>query len=241
MEEEKEPILDLDELDPNDIVKIHWILEFSDHNIPQINDSTLDSKESINEERQLVKSGRKRSRQLENGQKIHDRYCTDNILRRIQVHYLSFIIDIVNELLNYLGYKDQFIDIDYNIKKAINKKQFSAIKKLNIGQIICQTTSPKFKNHSKQKNNNIYEKVKGDEKVNQFLSKTFMELFKDVYLKDKRCFDENGLIFPLSEQVKTYEDLFSKKKEKDDMNEYKKKVDDVIQIYYLNMFKCKKK
>jgi hypothetical protein len=240
MEEEKEQILFLDESDQNflDIIPLYEFLLYE--NIPQIDDSTLCSNESKNEERQLIKSGRKRRRQLENGEKIHDRYSTDNILRRIQVHYMTFIINIVNELLNYLGYKYKFIDIDYNIKKAINKKQFYAIKKLNIAQIICQTSSPKFKNHSKQKNNNIYEKVKGDEKVNQFLSKTFMELFKDVYLKDKRYINEYGLIFPLSEKVKTYKDLFSKKKEKDEINEYKKKVDEVIQIYYLNMFKCKK-
>jgi hypothetical protein len=240
MEEEKEQILFLDESDQNflDIIPLYEFLLYE--NIPQIDDSTLCSIESKNEERQLIKSGRKRRRQLENGEKIHDRYSTDNILRRIQVHYMTFIINIVNELLNYLGYKYKFIDIDYNIKKAINKKQFYAIKKLNIAQIICQTSSPKFKNHSKQKNNNIYEKVKGDEKVNQFLSKTFMELFKDVYLKDKRYINEYGLIFPLSEKVKTYKDLFSKKKEKDEINEYTKKVDEVIQIYYLNMFKCKK-
>ena len=240
MEEEKEQILVLCELDQNflDNLPLHEFISIQ--NIPQIYDSTLDSIESKNEERQIIKSGRKRRRQFENGEKIHDRYCPDNILRRIQVHYLSFMRDIANELLNYLGYKYKFIDIEYNIKKAINKKQFYAIKKLNIAQIICQTSSPKFKNHSKQKNNNIYEKVKGDEKVNQFLSKTFMELFKDVYLKDKRYINENGLIFPLSEKVKTYKDLFSKKKEKDDINEYKKKVDEIIQIYYLNMFKCKK-
>ena len=240
MEEEKEQILFLDESDQNflDNIPLYEFLLYE--NIPQIDDITLCSIESKNEERQLIKSGRKRRHQLENGEKIHDRYSTDNILRRIQVHYMTFIISIVNELLNYLGYKYKFIDIDYNIKKAINKKQFYAIKKLNIAQIICQTSSPKFKNHSKQKNNNIYEKVKGDEKVNQFLSKTFMELFKDVYLKDKRYINENGLIFPLSEKVKTYKDLFSKKKEKDEINEYTKKVDEVIQIYYLNMFKCKK-
>ena len=240
MEEEKEQILFLDESDQNflDIIPLYEFLLYE--NIPQIDDSTLCSIESKNEERQLIKSGRKRRRQLENGEKIHDRYSTDNILRRIQVHYMTFIINIVNELLNYLGYKYKFIDIDYNIKKAINKKQFYAIKKLNIAQIICQTSSPKFKNHSKQKNNNIYEKVKGDEKVNQFLSKTFMELFKDVYLKDKRYINEYGLIFPLSEKVKTYKKKKKKKKEKDEINEYKKKVDEVIQIYYLNMFKCKK-
>jgi hypothetical protein len=241
MEEEKEQILFLDESDQNflDIIPLYEFLLYE--NIPQIDDSTLCSIESKNEERQLIKSGRKRRRQLENGEKIHDRYSTDNILRRIQVHYMTFIINIVNELLNYLGYKHEFIDIDYNIKKVISKKKFSSLKKLNIGQIICQKTSPKFKNHDKLKNKNIFEEVNKDKKVNQFLSQTFLELFKDVYLKDKRHINENGLNFQLSEKVKTYEDLLNNEKEDDENNDYKKKINDVIQNKYIKMFKCKRK
>jgi hypothetical protein len=193
------------------------------------------------EENQIIKSGRKRKRQLKEGERTHDRYCPDNILRRIQVHYLNFIIDISNELLNYLGYKHEFIDIDYNIKKVISKKKFSSLKKLNIGQIICQKTSPKFKNHDKLKNKNIFEEVNKDKKVNQFLSQTFLELFKDVYLKDKRHINENGLNFQLSEKVKTYEDLLNNEKEDDENNDYKKKINDVIQNKYIKMFKCKRK
>ena len=63
-----------------------------------------------------------------------------------------------------------------------------------------------------------------------------MKLFKDVYLKNKRSIDENGLFFKLSEKVETYEDLLNKTKEYDNINEYQKKINDVVQNKYLNHF-----
>ena len=208
----------------------------------QFSNADNSSSASKTEKKQL-KSGRKRQHPLLEGVKIHDKKTHDNILRKIHVHYISFIINVINELLNYFGFTVTFIDIDYNVKKELNKKKFSLLKNSNIGQILCQKVSPKFRKQSKQnlyKNNYTFHKVKSNKYVNFFLSQNYITLFKDVYLKDKRYINEYGLIFPLSEKVKTYKDLFSKKKEKDEINEYKKKVDEVIQIYYLNMFKCKK-
>lgn len=66
-----------------------------------------------------------------------------------------------------------------------------------------------------------------------------MKLFKEVYLKNKRYINENGVFFQLSEKVETLEDLLNKVKEYDDINEYRKKIDEVIQIYYLNYFVVK--
>ena len=241
-EEKKQPILNLKNVNGKllDILSLdNFIIppEFDSHT----DKSTIDSIDFKKEENHIIKSGRKRKRQLKEGEKTHDRYCPDNILRRIQVHYLNFIIDISNELLNYLGYKDEFIDIDYEIKKVISKKKLSSLKKLNIGQIICQKKSPKFKKHNEEKNKIIFEKVNKDKKVNQFLSQSFLELFKEVYLKDKRLINENGLNFQLSEKVKTYEDLLNNEKKDDEINDYKNKINDVIQNNFIKMFKCKRK
>ena len=66
-----------------------------------------------------------------------------------------------------------------------------------------------------------------------------MKLFKEVYLKNKRYVNENGLFFQLSEKVETLEDLLNKVKEYDDINDYRQKINEVIQIYYLNYFVVK--
>ena len=49
--------------------------------------------------------------------KIHDKYTIDNILRKIQVHYLNFLVEFINEILKYLGFKQRLFSLDYNFKK----------------------------------------------------------------------------------------------------------------------------
>ncbi len=207
---------------------------------PYMSDSSSDSNIIIKQETQLIKPGRKRKCPLKNGEKPHDKDARDNILRKIQVHYLTFIVDFMNDLLNHLGYNYEFIDIDYNIKKDIRKKSFSLLKKKNIGEILCQEISPKFRTQKKENNYIIYDKVKSDEVVNYFFSQNFMKLFKEVYLKNKRNINEKGFHFQLSEKVQTFDDLLNKTKAYDDKNEYKKKVDEVIKNNYLNHFVIKK-
>ena len=80
-----------------------------------------------------LKSGRKRKRQLKDGEKIHDKFAADNILRKIHVHFMSFILSVVNELLNHLeDCPFKFIDIDYKNKKALNKKKFPSLKTCSV-------------------------------------------------------------------------------------------------------------
>ena len=130
--------------------------------------------------------------------------------------------------------------VDYEIKKVISKKHFSSLKKKNIGEILCQKISPKFRTHNEQINFITYNQVKNNKIVNDFLSQNYLKLFKEVYFKNKRYINEKGLFFQLSEKVKTFEDLLNKKKKAyDDMNDYQKKVNNVIQNNYLTYFVIK--
>ena len=89
------------------------IVEFNDFQLP-----TLDLTAPLNDENKigekdsskkflLKKKGRGRQRQMINNEnlKIHDKFSTDNLLRKIQVHYLSFIISILNEILEQLNFQ----------------------------------------------------------------------------------------------------------------------------------------
>ena len=204
----------------------------------QFSNADNSSSASKTEKKQL-KSGRKRQHPLLEGVKIHDKKTHDNILRRIHVHYISFIINVINELLNYFGFTVTFIDIDYNVKKELNKKKFSLLKNSNIGQILCQKVSPKFRKQSKQnlyKNNYTFHKVKSNKYVNFFLSQNYITLFKDVYLKDKRDINLDDLNFHFSENVKTYANFLSQLEKYEDKEEYEMKINEVIHKYYFKKF-----
>jgi hypothetical protein len=196
-------------------------------------------------EKMKLKSGRKRKRQLKDGEKIHDKFAADNILRKIHVHFMSFILSVVNELLNHLeDCPFKFIDIDYKNKKALNKKKFPSLKTQSIGKILCQEVSSKFRKQIKQnlfKNNIIFNQVSKNKIVNDFLSQKYIELFKDYYFSNKRNFNENGVNFQFSEKVKTFENLLSKIEKYDDKDEYKQKIYEVIKKYYFTSILCIKK
>ena len=72
-------------------------------------------------------SGRKRKNSFDVKGKFHTKNQNDNILRKINVHFLNFIIDFMNEILNkcYINSKninDKFYEINGKYKKKINKK-----------------------------------------------------------------------------------------------------------------------
>ena len=48
----------------------------------------------------------------------HDRYSEDNIISKIQVNYINFLVDFVNEVLETIGRKDIFfLSLGHNFKK----------------------------------------------------------------------------------------------------------------------------
>ena len=207
------------------------IVEIRNQELPPRGESSADSTTLSNQE--LLK------------RKRHTKDTSDNILRKIQVHFLSFVVSFMNVLLTVLLkksiYSDIFVDIDYNIKKVISKKTFSSFKKMDIGEILRHKASPKFRTKNEENNSIIYEKVKENKNVNYFLSKNFMKLFKDVYLKNKRSINENGIVFDLPRNVETFDDFLNKQKRKyDDIKEYEQKINDVIKRSYLDIFTIKK-
>ena len=222
--------------------------EILNQELPHIDENNVDSTTLSNQEQQSKQLKKKRKRSPKIGEKPHTKDAPDNILRKIQVHYLSFVVSFTNALLKHLGYssESEFVDLDYNIKKVISKKNFFSFKKKNIGQILCHKASPKFRTKNEENNFIIYEEVKENKDVNYFLSKNFMELFKDVYLKfknkrsinenGKRTINENGIVFDLPEEVKTFDDLLNKLRKYNDIKEYEQKINDVIKRSYLDYF-----
>ena len=56
------------------------------------------------------KRGRKSKISKINVIKKHDKFTIDNILRKIQVHYLNFIVSFTNIILNNLGIKKNYFN-----------------------------------------------------------------------------------------------------------------------------------
>ena len=185
----------------------------------------------------FIKRKRGRTKSLMNDNKfIHDKNSSDNLKRKIHVHFLSFIVSYLNEILKNLNYKQRFLQLDYYFKKNINNERLKYIKKQSIGDIIRKPISYKYK-QNKYYNEIIYEQIKENEILNKILSQSYLNLFKNIYYKNNNIISlkEYGLnknIF-LSTKVKMYKDLLYNIKDLDINKEHIKKINECIGRYFL--------
>ena len=216
----------------------------------EINDSEIEENEPkeraslFNVEKQENYRGRKRKRKeiidskLNYEPLIHSKYTSDNLLRKVQTHYMTFIIDYSNTILKKYGYwekEDFFVNISYDFKKNVNKDNINLLKKSSIGYVLCQNISSKFKTMGNDKNIKIFKKVTENDIIKHLLSENYLKLFKDVYHKNKRIISFNiGDYFDIIDltNTKMFEDLLKKKRnEKED---YKERLKESLNIYYIN-------
>ena len=82
----------------------------------------------------------KRGRKPENNSKkeTHDSKSYDNILIKIQVHYMNFIISFINDCIRAFNKSKKLFFKKFNtdIKKKISKMSFDSIKNSTINEIL---------------------------------------------------------------------------------------------------------
>ena len=167
------------------------------------------------------KRGRKTKRTKKNYRE-HKGSDDDNLLRKIQVHFLSFVINYTNDLIKNLSNIKKvpiFKPLDYKIKRNINHKFVEYLKSKNISDILQLSVSPKYKKHGDNVNKKIYNKVCTKFPfMTKFFGKSYLSLFREYYYNNKFFF-ENGKIIQLSNKTQTFNDLIIKdSKYKDQLN-----------------------
>ena len=216
----------------NDLIQKHFpFKELPNFNIlKEENKEDKDIKENINGK----KRGREKKNVLKN--KIHDKFTPDNVLRKIQVHYLSFITSFLNIILKHLNYEQQFLKLDYDFKKNVNTKFVESLKSKSIREIICNKVSSKYRIHDKNPNKNICEILEKDEVLNKILSENYLALFQKIYYKSNQKINlkEYGLNkdIILSNEVKMFKDLLKCNEALDENNKYQKYINEcAVQNY----------
>ena len=195
----------------------------------------------------LKKRGRKKNNQKydENYNKeyCHNKLASDNLLKRVQTHYMTFIIDYANEVIHKFGYKDYFVQPNSIYKKKINKKNISFLKGKNIGYILSLDISPKFRTQNKIQNKILYEEVIKIPIIKNLFDENYISLFNEIYYKNKKyinlIYDNKNDIIHFSQEVKTFDALEDKIKKNDKMNKentkkYIQKLKDCIDKNYLS-------
>ena len=168
----------------------------------------------------IIKKYKKRGRSLtKNTRKIrHKSNSSDNILSKIQVHFFSFIIDIVNDALFTEFHEkktNNFKGINYKIKTKFNFLLFEKYKKYSIKDILKLEVSPKFKCFQIDYNNQLLEKVSNlSNWLDKFFNMNYLKLFNYYYNNRKPL---NVILFEgkeikLSKKTKSFYNLLEKNK-----------------------------
>ena len=176
--------------------------------------------------------------------KNHDKFDRDNIKRKVQVHFLKFLVNFINKSIleiikkynnfkindndkNFID-KIQFKPLNYNFSKNITSASFNSLKSKNIKEIFKENTSPKFKKYN---NKDIYNNIiEINKDIELLLNSTYLEFFK-VFYESQSIINLRKYGFDLDinlDDIKKF-DAFCEEQEKDDnFEQYIKRINDCI-------------
>ena len=229
----KEIIIDSPNLIKSDVTKL---IKFKTETNPP---KELLNKKTKNSNSKKESEHSKKSKKS-NKKKPHTAEDDDNILRKIQVMFLSFIISFANDIVTSLSDDKTvplFKDLDYKIKKIVNHKFVEDLKATKLENIVKLKITPKVK-QKENINEQIYKSVlERFPDIQEFFDRTYLNLFEDYYENKNNIFKFNEKVIPLS--YKTKQKTFAKLIEKN--IKYKEKIKIVTINYYLNSYKRIKK
>ena len=184
----------------------------------------------------------KRGRKEKEGKKKKNNKCHcsddfDNIQRKIQVNFISFLVRLANDALkSVFGQKTiyNFKHVDYELKKIVNHNYIEFLKKCKYSDILKMKISPKNKKFEGDSNKKTFLEVcMRSDKLKKIFDKKYLYIFQNYYcnfLNEKNEINLEGLKMTLSSKTKTISNLL----EKNESN--KEKFKNVVRDVYFSDF-----
>ena len=162
--------------------------------------------------------GRKRKEKNEGEyiKKTHDKNAFDNIITKVQVHFISFLINLSNDVIKELLEEDKVLilkDIDYKIKRNVKSANLEFFKGLTIKDILQMPVSKKFSSINENHNIDILEQVVNiSETSKKFFNMNFVDTFEKYFnnCKPLSTITINDKNISLSKETKCFYDLIQK-------------------------------
>ena len=141
----------------------------------------------------------------------------DNVQRKIQVHFFTFIINLSNDAIKAefdSKTQYQFKQIDYKSKILISHENVNKLHKSAIKDILKKKISPKNTKYSEFINTDILNFVcKKSDLLKKFFNINYLVFFNDFYFNEEK--ETNKIIFegkeiPFSKKTKNFYHLLKK-------------------------------
>jgi hypothetical protein len=162
-----------------------------------------------------IEKNKKRGRKSRKKKKFHLKSDFDNVLTKIQIHFLNFLINISNDVLKATLTKNNlhFKHINYNFKKKITYEHIKHLKTVPIKELLEKDISSKYRKYSKDFNSKILQQVIPSSKwLEEFFNMKYLSLFRIYYnnCKPLRQINFNGKNINLSLNTKSFFNLLKK-------------------------------
>ena len=218
----------------NSAVEEHEIKNFLESHgqslIPQDQISDTDSVVNVRNNFLVRKKTSGRTRKKKSEKVPHGNKSFDNIERKIQVHYLNYVISFSNDAFRYYFKNSSFSFKKINQKEKIkvNFNNVSKLKKSKIKDLLNSEISVKFKNFDKNENKKLLSQLK-ETWLDKLFDMNYLDLFKYYYNNKESRLDT--IIFekkkiPLTEGTKSFYELL------EDNKEIKENIVEVAKIIY---------
>ena len=162
-----------------------------------------------------IEKNKKRGRKSRKKKKFHLKSDFDNVLTKIQIHFLNFLINVSNDVLKATLTKNNlhFKHINYNFKKQITYEHIKYLKTVPIKVLLEKDISSKYRKYSKDFNSKILQQVIPSSKwLEEFFNMKYLSLFRIYYnnCKPLKQINFNGKNINLSLNTKSFYNLLKK-------------------------------
>ena len=161
--------------------------------------------------------------------KIHGPSDFDNIQRKIQVSYITFLVRFGNDAIkSVFGKKTKynFKDVNYELKKKVSYEHIEYLKQCNYSDIIQMKISPKNKKHGEDANKETFNEIcQYSDKLKKLFEKNYLYIFQKYYCRIKNEVNIDGIKIKLSPRTKTLFNLLDKNEP--DKDKFKSVIKDV--------------
>jgi hypothetical protein len=203
--------------------------------IPGTNEKENNNKKDLFKTEQLK---RKRGRKInkESKKATHSALFKDNIKRKIQVHFLTFLVSLINDIISTFPLKGVSLkNLAYNMKEKISNVYFEKLKKSSIKELIENINiSSKFKNYEENINKEVIKKL--FEYDFDYFSKLFEKdylFFFRLYYNDEKPLNKLSLFGKTIEFSKKTESFYILIKNQED-KELKKAIIEGAKKYFID-------
>ena len=155
--------------------------------------------------------------------KEHSKFEKDNVLKKINIHYISFIVKFINYKIKNLLSKHHplFSNLSYNFKRKININNFNELKNKTIGEVIKNEGSNKNKRniiYQKNENEKIFNLVYNTE-LKELLDMNYIHFFQEIYAKTNEERNmENYKKHKYPKDILFFDDFLKSEAKKDKIN-----------------------